>query len=122
MWLDIIKFINDNFHKIKYQKEENRKRIAKILEEISNSIEGVSSSLKSDLYPHYSCMVLSELANNFVSELKGSIEDEKLDTFHKLLLQASNIETQYALRKEENVISQLDSISAKFKAISLLCK
>ena len=120
MWFDILKFISDNLHKIKYQKEENKKKIAKILLDISNLIYDVCNCLQSDVYPSYSCMMLAELSNNFVSELKGLIDEEKLLSFQQQLIAASNIESQYAARKEPNTINELMQISSRFKTFSIL--
>lgn len=113
--MKFVEFIKDN-EKIK---KENKEKVSKILNEISEIILDTSVKLKSDIYPHNNCVVLENLSNNLHLSLMDYIDENELDKLHNLLIESSNIEKLYAYRQNKDIIRDLMKISGEFKAMSI---
>lgn len=122
MWLDIVKFIISKYQDSKKLKIESRNRLSDIFSEISELIYSTVDKLKSDIYPQHSCFILKSLSEEIIIHLKEITDVEILKDLHEKLIQASNLEAEYAKRKDEHTIEKLIYIGAKFKSLAILYK
>lgn len=103
-------------------KLENKLRISSILSEISQIIEDTADKLERDEYPHSNCVVLKNLSNQLHFSLIDFVPAEQIDDLHNKLIQASNIEKEFAVRKEPNTIPELRKVAGDFKSLSILIR
>lgn len=103
-------------------KLENKLRISSILSEISDIIEDTANKLEKDEYPHSNCVVLNNLSNQLHFSLIDLVPAGQLDNLHNQLIQASNIEKEFTVRKEPNTIPELRRIAGEFKSLSILIR
>lgn len=103
-------------------KLENKLRISSILSEISQIIENTADKLERDEYPHSNCVVLKNLSNQLHFSLIDFVPAEQIDDLHNKLIQASNIEKEFAVRKEPNTIPELRKVAGDFKSLSILIR
>ena len=101
---------------------EQRLRVSSILEEISKILMDTVEKLKRDEYPHYNCVLMENMSNQLHFSLLEYVPADKLDELHKSLMESSQVEKQFSLRKEPDTIPILEKTAAEFKALSLLMK
>lgn len=101
---------------------ETRLRISSILEEMSDIIKDTASKLEKDEYPHYNCVLMENFANQLHFHLIDHVKPEKLDELHQQLISASQVEKQFAHRKESKTIPELQKVAAEIKTISMIMK
>jgi hypothetical protein len=63
---------------------------------------------------------MASLSSEIVNELQDYLDFSKLVELESLLLSCSRLELEYANRKDENVMIQLNKASAKFRSLSIL--
>lgn len=101
---------------------EERLRISFVLEEISNILLDTAKKLRADEYPHFNCVLIEKMANDLHFYLIDQVKPEDLDSLHKVLIEASQVEKQFALRHEHETIPEIEKAAAEFKTMSLLMK
>lgn len=125
MWsliIDVCKTVIDLISKNEEIKLETRLRVSSILSEISDVLSDTAEKLKNDEYPHSNCIVMERLTNNLHFILIDLVSADILDNLYSLLIEASQIEKQFAVRKESNTIPRIEEVSGEFKAMSLFLK
>lgn len=120
MWLEIGKALVEIFTKQKQVKQEERQRLSTLFQHMSELLEDTARDLEKDLYPHGKCATMEMLSNELSGILIGKIESEKLDEVHRILLESSRLESEYAKRKDPETIKNLLIASGKFKALSII--
>lgn len=85
-------------------------------------MKDTADKLKKDEYPHGNCVILEKLSLKLEDELKGVIEEDELKNLVSQLLTASNIEKEFALRKEPETISEIEIASGEFRTMSMIIK
>lgn len=102
--------------------EQKKMKVSLVLEELSDIVKNTADSLSKDEYPHFNCSLMEKMSDRLHFYLIDYVPTEQLDELHRLLKESSQIEKQFALRKEENTIKILYDSSASLKSISLLLK
>lgn len=101
---------------------ETRLRVSGILEEMSSIIKDTAVKLERDEYPHYNCVLMENFANQLHFHLIDHVKPNELDELHKQLINVSQVEKQFAVRKEPDTIPELYKVAAELKTISLIMK
>lgn len=120
--VDICKSFIDFILKNKEIQNERKEKISKVFEEISLILQDTSDKLKQDEYPHGNCVVMEKLSFNLKHQLSGIISDSDLYQLSSALSEASQLEKEFALRKESETIPTIERASGEFKAMSILLK
>lgn len=118
--VDICKFIIETLKSDDELKFDEKLRISSILDEISKILLDTSKKLKEDVYPHYNCVLLEKLSDRLHFHLIDLVNPQELDRLHSVLIEASQIEKTFTLRKESTTIPMIESAAAEFKAMSML--
>jgi hypothetical protein len=118
--IDTCKFIIDNLIKENELRFEEKLRISSLLNEISSVLLDTANKLKLDEYPHYNCVLLEKLADNLHFHLIDYVRPQELDDLHSVLVESSQIEKTFAVRKEPDTIPSIEMAAAEFKAMSML--
>lgn len=125
MLTDVINLCKDIINFVQKKKEinlENRLRISSILEDISKILDDTANKLLIDEYPHSNCVIMERLSENLHFHLIDYVSSEELDRLYIIMKEASQIEKQFALRKEKDTISEIQRVSGEFKALSIFLK
>ena len=115
---NIIDFINSE----KRIETENRKLVSDILTEISDILDNTANSLKKDEYPHKNCQIMQNLSLNLCDKLSKYISQSDLNRLETVLIDASRIEGEFALRNEPDTIPRIEMASGEFKSMAILMK
>lgn len=122
MWLEIVKITKDLLGDLIKTSKEKKEKVSILLDEISDLLMSVSEDLEKDQYPHSSCSMMRVLTIEFYDKIKFTLDEEKSIYLENLLIQASLLEREFALRKEPETIIKLKEASGEFKAFSKLLK
>ena len=120
--VDLCKSIIEQVREESDVRLETRLRVSSILEEMSNIINDTATKLEKDEYPHYNCVLMENFANQLHFHLIDHVNPQKLDELHQQLVAASQVEKQFALRKEPETIPELHKVAAELKTISMFMK
>lgn len=120
--LDFAKTIFEQLRNENELRLEQRLRVSGILEEISNILRDTAEKLERDEYPHYNCVLMENMSNQLHFNLLESVQVDSLDLLHSQLVECSQVEKQFALRKEPETIPQLYKAAAEFKTFSMIMK
>ena len=120
--IDVCKSIIDYTLKHNEIKEEEKKRISELLLEISGILDDTANRLSNDDYPHNNCVVMERLSMELHQNLLGYLPKSDINVLRDSLIEASQIEKQFALRKEPDTIPSIERAAGEFKAMSMLIK
>lgn len=120
--LELCKWAIDLFLKSKSNDKEKIIELSGLLEKISEVLEDTAKKLEIDEYPHKNCAILENLSFSLLDKLRAHLGKADLEDLTDSLLQASQVEKLYALRKQDNTIETIYQASGKFKALSMTIK
>lgn len=120
--LDICKSVIDLVHKDQEIKLDTKLRVSSILSEISNILQDTADKLKKDEYPHSNCVVMKRMADHLHFSLIDLVNMDVLDNLHKVLIESSEVEKQFALRKELDTIPKIEEAAGEFKAMAMILR
>lgn len=101
---------------------KHRERVSNLLDEISEILQYTSNDLKKDIFPHGNCQILSGLSLKLYGYLINVVPEEDLNKLMDALNEASQVETQYAIREQPNTIPTIEKAAGEFKLMSMLLK
>lgn len=122
MWFQIVKNIIDLCRQYNQSKSKKREKLSQLFMDISMIIDATVKDLQNDIYPHGSCEAMKSLSTELVFLLKGEVNEEQLKVVDEELKIASNLELEYAKRKDPQTIEVLQKTSGQFHALSLIYK
>lgn len=108
--------------KSKQIRNDTKLRISVLLEEISKILSDTANKLEKDEYPHFNCSLMEKLSDHLHFHLTDTLPKKQLDELEQVLREASQVERQFATRKDPGTIPSIINASAEFKAVSLLLK
>ena len=117
--IDLVKNVVDVAIKNKTINMEHKEKMSEVLKEISNVLIDTAQKLKNDEYPHMNCAILERLSSNFQFYVSDLISINELNTLRTALLEASQIEKQFALRNEKETIPTIEKAAGEFRALSI---
>lgn len=120
--INLIKDAISLVQKSKEIRKDTKLRISILLEEISNILYDTATKLEKDEYPHFNCSLMEKMTDHLHFHLIDTVPPDQLDHLHKILKESSQVEKQFANRKETNTITSIFDASAELKSISLLLK
>ena len=120
--IDICKNVFDMISKNEKENREKIEKIANVMEEISKVLDDTSEKLIKDEYPHNNCIIMEILSKKLHESINEYLTEDESKELENSLLEASQVEKQFALRKEPDTIPLLQKASGKFKAMSILLK
>lgn len=120
--IDICKSIIDYTLRHNDIKEKQKEKISTLLLEISEILNDTAGKLLKDEYPHDNCAVMSRLSTELHSILLEYLPKKDINVLRDSLIEASQVEKQFALRKDPYVIPSIERAAGEFKAMSLLLK
>ena len=120
MWWDITKELISFAYKKQVTQQQQKERIAKVYERIAKLLLETAEELKMDVYPMGKCAAMEILANELVSCLEGSVEEDKLSDVGNMLHSCSKLEREYATRKSNDTIETLIKTAGQFEALSII--
>ncbi len=120
--LSLLKDSVDLLIKSKEMKSENKMRVSILLGEMSSILEDTANKISKNEYPHFNCAIMEKMSNHLHFHLKDFIPENRLNELHKSLIEASQVEKQFATREDNETISSLFNAAATFKTFSLLLK
>lgn len=122
MWLEVIKNIIALCTQYSDRSNKKKEKISQLFMDISMVIDATVKDLQADIYPHGSCQAMKSLSDELVALLKGHVDEEKLKQLDGQLKFASNLELEFAGRKNPQTIEALQKTSGQFHAMSLIYK
>jgi hypothetical protein len=120
MWTEIINLIVGFLRDKKEEDKEVRKQVCELLKHIGKTIESAAGDIEAGEYPHGKCSELQIYSKELVTYLQGKLPDEKLKELEAQLIEASNIERDFAKRGDPDTITKLYFASAYFQAMGAL--
>lgn len=108
--------------KSKQIRNDTKLRISVLLEEISKILNDTATKLEKDEYPHFNCSLMEKLSDHLHFHLTNTLPKKQLDELEQVLREASQVERQFATRKDSGTIPSIINASAEFKSLSLLMK
>lgn len=118
--IDLIKNVVDMAQKNKTINIQYKQKISEILNEISVVLFDTAQKLRNDQYPHMNCAILERLASNFQFYSSDIISFDDLNILRTALLEASQIEKQFALRNEPDTIPGIEKAAGEFRAMAII--
>jgi len=115
--LDICKSIIDFTLRNSEIKEQEKEKISKLLLEISEILNDTADKLSKDEYPHNNCVVMERLSTELHGNLLEYLPKKDINVLRDSLIEASQIEKQFALRKEKDTIPSIERAAGEFKAM-----
>ena len=120
MWTEIIGVCKELMQHYFKSKKEDKQKLSKLFSSISEILNETAIKLKEDEYPHYHCSIMNSLSQELILYCTGVIEDKKSIKFTDMLFECSNLEKEYANRKDDSTIRTLMVSAGEFKALSML--
>lgn len=120
--INLCKEICQYVDKKKLLRIESRQRVSVVLDEIARVMDDTVIKLKNDEYPHGNCVILQNLSENLKKYLSDSVDGEHLNKLETSLNNGLLVEKFYAMRKDVQIINELEKASGEFKSLSLLMK
>jgi hypothetical protein len=120
MWFDVIKmFVTIAQHK-KETDTEQRERVSQLYRQMSDLLTEAAKDLSKDIYPDGKCAAMWTLAENILDYLQDKVNQEELKMISDLLHSCSQLEREYAYRKEPEVIKSLFDAAGRLHGLSIL--
>ena len=120
--IDVCKSIIDYTLRHNDIKEQNKEKISQLLLEISEILDDTAEKLSNDDYPHNNCVVMERLSSELHSNLLEYLPKKDINVLRDSLIEASQVEKQFALRKEKETIPSIERAAGEFKVMSMLLK
>jgi len=118
--IDLVKNVVDIAQKNKTINIQHKENISKILIEISNVLTDTALKLRNNEYPHMNCAILERLSSNLQFYASDIISLDELNILRAALLEASQIEKQFALRNEPDTIPGIEKAAGEFRAMAII--
>jgi hypothetical protein len=120
--IDVCKSIIDYTLRNNEIKEQEKEKISQLLVEISLILSDTAEKLSNDIYPHGNCVVMERLSTELHSNLLEYLPKQDINTLRDSLIEASQVEKQFALRQNPDTIPSIERAAGEFKAMSILIK
>jgi hypothetical protein len=120
MWFDLIKLLVTIAQHKKEVNIEQRERVSKMYFQMSELLLDVIKDFKNDVYPSGKCATMWALSENVLNYLQDKVNTEELNMLHDMLHSCSQLEKEYALRKEPQIINAIIDASGRLHALSIL--
>ena len=120
MWLEVIKTLLGAAQRQQDLVQEQRARISRMYSEMHDLLARTAVELQGDEYPFGSCSTMKALSQGVVSSLKGKLSDDELADLEVVLLSCSQLEGEFANRRDPETIRSLYEAAGGFKALSML--
>lgn len=120
--LEVVKFFLVVYDKEQDYEEQQKNKVADILENISGILKDTYNKISSDNYPHDNCKVLEILCNQLQSMISNYLSEEQRELLTYSISQSINIEKLYHERQDKNKLEQLLISSGEFRALSMIIK
>lgn len=120
--IGLLKDVIDLVVKNKQIEEENKFRVAILLEEMSKVLEDTAIKLSKNEYPYFNCALMDKMSDHLNFRLTDFVPEEQLKELHDSLKEASQVEKQFAIREEPQTIPSIYRAAATFKSFALLLK
>lgn len=126
MWAEIGKTLFDLIggilgNKIS-MKEEQKKKIGSKLFAIHDLLNQTADDLENNIYPHGNCEALRVVTEELKPLLEPHFDIEKVNEIYKMMMNASNVELDFAKRGEPQTIILLRRASGTFLGLSISYK
>lgn len=108
--------------KSKEMRSETKVRVGILLEEISKVLEDTANSLSKDVYPTFNCALMEKMCGHLHYHIKDIVPEDQLDKLYVALREASQVEKQFAIRHNPDVIPSIYEAAAEFKSLSLMMR
>lgn len=120
MWLDVIKmFVTIAQHK-RETDQTQKDRVSKMYSQMSELLVDAAKDLAQDVYPQGKCAAMWSLSQNVLNYLEDKLNPEELDMLHKMLHSCSQLEREYATRKDGEIIKKLFEAAGQLQSLSIL--
>jgi hypothetical protein len=120
MWFDVIKmFVTIAQHK-KETNIKQRERISNLYFKMSELLIDAVKDLSKDIYPQGKCATMWALSQEVLNYLQDKVNEEELKMISDLLHNCSQLEKEYALRKDPQAINTIIDASGRLHALSIL--
>lgn len=120
--ITLLKESIDFISKQKDKTKEKRIQISVVLQEISDLLRNTGDMLSDDKYPSFNCALMEKMCNHLKYHMSDILPKDQLEELHKSLMEASQVEKQFSLRKETETIPKIYEASAEFKSLSVFIK
>jgi hypothetical protein len=120
--IDVCKSIIDYTLRNNEIKEQKQEKISSLLLEISEILNDTAEKLSKDEYPHDNCVVMQRLSTELHSNLLEFLPKKDVNVLKDSLMEASQIEKQFTLRKDIDTIPSIKRAAGEFRVMSILLK
>ena len=120
MWIDLIKMLVTIAQHKKEVNIQEKERVSKMYSEISALLVEAVKDLTNDIYPQGKCAAMWALSQNVLTYLDDKVNDEELKLLHQMLHSCSQLEREYATRKDPETIKRMFDAAGQMQALSIL--
>lgn len=120
MWIDLIKMLVTIAQHKKEVNIQEKERVSKMYSEISALLVDAVKDLTNDIYPQGKCAAMWALSQNVLTYLDDKVNDEELKLLHQMLHSCSQLEREYATRKDPETIKRMFDAAGQMQALSIL--
>lgn len=120
MWIDLIKMLVTIAQHKKEVNIQEKERVSKMYSEISALLVDAVKDLTNDIYPQGKCAAMWALSQNVLTYLDDKVNDEELNLLHQMLHSCSQLELEYATRKDPETIKRIFDAAGQMQALSIL--
>lgn len=120
MWIDLIKMLVTIAQHKKEVNIQEKERVSKMYSEISALLVDAVKDLTNDIYPQGKCAAMWALSQNVLTYLDDKVNDEELKLLHQMLHSCSQLELEYATRKDPETIKRIFDAAGQMQALSIL--
>jgi hypothetical protein len=120
MWFDVIKMLVTIAQHKRETDQTQKERVSKMYAQMSELIVDAAKELSQDVYPQGKCAAMWTLATNVLNYLEDKVNQEELKMIADLLHNCSQLEKEFATRKEPETIKELFDAAGRLHGLSIL--
>jgi hypothetical protein len=120
MWFDLIKMLVTIAQHKREVNIEQRERVSKLYKEMSELLTDTALDISKDVYPTGKCATMWTLSENILNYLQDKVNEEELQLLSQMLRTCSQLEREYATRKDPDTIKNIFETAGRLQGLSML--
>jgi hypothetical protein len=120
MWFDLIKMLITIAQHKREVNIEQRERVSKLYKEMSQLLTETALDISKDVYPTGKCATMWTLSENILNYLQDKVNEEELQLLGQMLRTCSQLEREYATRKDPDTMKIMFETAGRLQGLSML--